>query len=75
MDLDQYNRVDLEHIIKRQRLVVEAAKSAPYEIKSILESMAFAPPENLFLHYARLAELGNSLHEAVEALEAAEGET
>jgi hypothetical protein len=52
--------------------VIEAAKAAPYEIKSVLESLAFAPPENYPLHLGRLAELANSLHEAVEALQAAE---
>jgi hypothetical protein len=74
MDLDQHSRVDLEHIIERQRPVIEAAKKAPHEIKSILESLAFSPPENYPLHLRRFAELANYLHEAVEALEAAEEE-
>jgi hypothetical protein len=30
MDLDQYNRVDLEHIIERWRPVVEAARALPH---------------------------------------------
>jgi hypothetical protein len=58
----------------QHKKVIEAAKAAPYEIKSILESIAFAPPENMHLHHVRLAELGNHLHEVVEALLAAEGE-
>jgi hypothetical protein len=37
MDLDQYNRVDLEHIIERQRPVIEAAKAAKDEIDYILK--------------------------------------
>jgi hypothetical protein len=57
---------------KAERKVIEAAKAAPYEIKSILDSMAFAPPENMHLHYARLVELANDLHEVTTALLAAE---
>jgi hypothetical protein len=55
-------------ISREERAVIQAAEAAPHEIKSILESLAYSPPENLCLHYARLAELANSLHEAVAAL-------
>jgi hypothetical protein len=58
--------------LERYEAVIEAARRAPYELKSILESLSFAAPENLPLHYARLAELGNELYEVVSALEAAE---
>jgi hypothetical protein len=59
-------------VTEAERKVIEAAKSAPYRIKSILESLAFAPPENLSLHYALLAELANDLYEVTEELLAAE---
>jgi hypothetical protein len=64
MDLDQYNRVDLEHIIERWRPVVEAARACVPDIRFLINTRASGPRE----------ERAVALAVAVEALERAEGE-
>jgi hypothetical protein len=66
MDLDQYNRVDLEHIIERQQPVIEAGKKLRQEYKD-----ADQPPYR-WRSDPEMAYRLASFFEAVEALQAAE---
>jgi hypothetical protein len=73
MRYDMYNRVDLEHMLERQRPVIEAAEAWDYA--RLAEAKAVTEPEEIWAakHYA-LRKAETALTVAVRDMQAARGE-